>query len=367
MCVFLYIYIKRYIHITPPDCGRPRPQLCLRGQRSGLPSLPASCYCTCGFGVLTPLCFPPQDVYRAHRPKETLRPDSNNNENSVPKDFDSIDSNSNLGARSQRQRALNGKRKPDKAQSMLGKPANEALKFPPDEGGTRTRDEDEGGTRTREGRGRGRDEGGTRTREGRVRKANVNVPWDEAPPVGAQPAPARLAFVLVVHGRASRQFQRLFKAIYHTSHYYYIHVDLRSNYLYREVLSLAGRYPNVRVTPWRMSTIWGGASLLTMYLRSMEDLLQMSDWSWDFFINLSAADYPIRTQGLVTEVRLVPVRFPICAPTDPNVLRDPDPRSVKVRFCSPWRPSEAGRPQVHRMGRPEEPVTAAGEGSVKDR
>lgn len=68
----------------------------------------------------------------------------------------------------------------------------------------------------------------------------------------------------------------------------------RSNYLHREVLSLASRYPNVRVTPWRMSTIWGGASLLTMYLRSMEDLLKMTDWSWDFFINLSAADYPIR-------------------------------------------------------------------------
>lgn len=68
----------------------------------------------------------------------------------------------------------------------------------------------------------------------------------------------------------------------------------RSNYLHREVVSLASRYPNVRVTPWRMATIWGGASLLTMYLRSMEDLLSMADWSWDFFINLSAADYPIR-------------------------------------------------------------------------
>jgi protein xylosyltransferase len=43
-----------------------------------------------------------------------------------------------------------------------------------------------------------------------------------------------------------------------------------------------------------MSTIWGGASLLTMYLRSMDDLLKMADWNWDFFINLSAADYPIR-------------------------------------------------------------------------
>lgn len=73
----------------------------------------------------------------------------------------------------------------------------------------------------------------------------------------------------------------------------------RSNYLHREVLSLASQYPNVRVTPWRMSTIWGGASLLTMYLRSMEDLLKMTDWSWDFFINLSAADYPIRSVSVL--------------------------------------------------------------------
>lgn len=71
----------------------------------------------------------------------------------------------------------------------------------------------------------------------------------------------------------------------------------RSGYLHREVLSLADLYPNVRVTPWRMATIWGGASLLTMYLQSMEDLLKMTDWSWDFFINLSAADYPIRWEN----------------------------------------------------------------------
>ena len=71
----------------------------------------------------------------------------------------------------------------------------------------------------------------------------------------------------------------------------------RSNYLHRQVRTLASQYPTVRVTPWRMATIWGGASLLTMYLRAMADLLAMRDWSWDFFINLSAADYPIRYEG----------------------------------------------------------------------
>uniref|UniRef100_A0A8C6UJC0 Xylosyltransferase 1 n=1 Tax=Neogobius melanostomus TaxID=47308 RepID=A0A8C6UJC0_9GOBI len=138
-------------------------------------------------------------------------------------------------------------------------------------------------------------------------KVSVSVQWDESAAGASPSAPVRVAFVLVVHGRASRQFNRLFKAIYHSSHFYYIHVDQRSDFLHREVLLLAERYPNVRLTPWRMSTIWGGASLLSMYLRSMDDLLKMADWPWDFFINLSAADYPIRTNdqlvGFLTKYR----------------------------------------------------------------
>ncbi|KAJ8246434.1 hypothetical protein GJAV_G00267700 [Gymnothorax javanicus] len=113
--------------------------------------------------------------------------------------------------------------------------------------------------------------------------------------------PVRVAFVLVVHGRAIRQLQRLIKAIYHRDHFYYIHVDKRSNYLHREVERITQLYPNVRATPWRMVTIWGGASLLETYLRSMQDLLSMLDWKWDFFINLSATDFPTRTnEELVT-------------------------------------------------------------------
>uniref|UniRef100_A0A3Q4GHE7 Xylosyltransferase 2 n=1 Tax=Neolamprologus brichardi TaxID=32507 RepID=A0A3Q4GHE7_NEOBR len=107
--------------------------------------------------------------------------------------------------------------------------------------------------------------------------------------------PIRVAFVLMVHGRAVRQLKRLIKAIYHRDHYYYIHVDKRSGYMHREVLQIAQQYPNVRATPWRMVTIWGGASLLKAYLRSMQDLLSMLDWKWDFFINLSATDFPTRT------------------------------------------------------------------------
>ncbi|XP_037545476.1 xylosyltransferase 2 [Nematolebias whitei] len=107
--------------------------------------------------------------------------------------------------------------------------------------------------------------------------------------------PVRVAFVLMVHGRSVRQLKRLIKALYHRDHYYYIHVDKRSGYMHREVLQIAEQYPNIRATPWRMVTIWGGASLLKAYLHSMQDLLAMQDWKWDFFINLSATDFPTRT------------------------------------------------------------------------
>uniref|UniRef100_A0A3Q3JZK1 Xylosyltransferase 1 n=1 Tax=Monopterus albus TaxID=43700 RepID=A0A3Q3JZK1_MONAL len=310
------------------------------------------------------------DVYHSHRPKEKRRLDSNNNENSVPKDFDTVDSNSNLGARAQPQRTPLGnvKHKLDmgQAQSILGKSANEVLNYhviqPREIGHNHNRtyilkshpqlptvpapvqrsNQDLSFYRSKKSTSSlppglklkkelpqceisGKEAisalSRAKSRECRLQivevyckhkesmlmpekvvrycpiegKANVNIQWHEDPSDTAPSAPVRIAYVLVVHGRASRQLQRLFKAIYHTSNYYYIHVDQRSSYLHREVLSLASQYPNVRVTNWRMATIWGGASLLTMYLRSMKDLLKMADWSWDFFINLSAADYPIRT------------------------------------------------------------------------
>ncbi|KAJ7315980.1 hypothetical protein JRQ81_002142 [Phrynocephalus forsythii] len=128
------------------------------------------------------------------------------------------------------------------------------------------------------------------------------IQWDDSRMLQASVSnPVRIAYMLVVHGRAIRQLKRLIKAVYHQQHFFYIHVDKRSTYLHREVVEVAQHYPNIRVTPWRMITIWGGASLLKMYLRSMKDLLEMTDWPWDYFINLSATDYPTRTnEELVT-------------------------------------------------------------------
>ena len=68
----------------------------------------------------------------------------------------------------------------------------------------------------------------------------------------------------------------------------------RSDYLRREILKMIRDFPNAAIAPWNMATIWGGASLLKMLLRCMSDLLSKKEWKWDFFINLSGSDFPIK-------------------------------------------------------------------------
>ncbi|XP_017108947.2 xylosyltransferase oxt [Drosophila bipectinata] len=124
-----------------------------------------------------------------------------------------------------------------------------------------------------------------------IAKFTAQVAATTAPP-GAKRV--RIAFLLTLNGRALRQVHRLLKALYAPEHVYYIHVDERQDYLYRKLLELEAKFPNIRLARKRFSTIWGGASLLTMLLQCMQDLLS-SNWHWDFVINLSESDFPVKT------------------------------------------------------------------------
>jgi protein xylosyltransferase len=68
----------------------------------------------------------------------------------------------------------------------------------------------------------------------------------------------------------------------------------RSDHLKRKITGMIIDLPNVAMAPWSLPSIWGGASLLQVLLRCMEDLIKKSEWHWDFFINLSETDYPIK-------------------------------------------------------------------------
>ncbi|KAJ8957493.1 hypothetical protein NQ318_020520 [Aromia moschata] len=118
---------------------------------------------------------------------------------------------------------------------------------------------------------------------------------------GGSNSSVKIVFLLTLNGRAVRQVKRLLKVLYHKNHYYYIHVDVRQDYLYRELLSLEKVLPNVRLTRRRFATIWGGASLLEMLRSCMWELLNIKEWKWDFVLNLSESDFPVKTVAQLTQ------------------------------------------------------------------
>uniref|UniRef100_A0A6A7G8G9 protein xylosyltransferase n=2 Tax=Hirondellea gigas TaxID=1518452 RepID=A0A6A7G8G9_9CRUS len=110
-----------------------------------------------------------------------------------------------------------------------------------------------------------------------------------------------IAYILTLNGRATRQMFRLFRALYHTHHCFYIHVDKRSSHMHRAALRLAEGYSNVFVTRQRHATIWGGSTLLTVLLQAMEELINKPHCHWDFVVNLSESDYPIKSNQALEE------------------------------------------------------------------
>lgn len=50
----------------------------------------------------------------------------------------------------------------------------------------------------------------------------------------------------------------------------------------------------------RHASIWGGASLLTTLLTSAREMLEHSS-SWDFLVNLSESDFPVKTNAQLTD------------------------------------------------------------------
>ncbi|OWR51737.1 putative protein-O-xylosyltransferase [Danaus plexippus plexippus] len=104
----------------------------------------------------------------------------------------------------------------------------------------------------------------------------------------------RIVFLLTLNGRALRQVHRLINSLYRENHYFYIHVDKRQDYLHRKLTVLEKQFPNIKLAKKQYSTIWGGASLLTMLLTSMKDILK-NGWEWDYVINLSESDFPIKS------------------------------------------------------------------------
>jgi len=108
-----------------------------------------------------------------------------------------------------------------------------------------------------------------------------------------------IAYLILVH-RLPNQFKRLFEAIYEKDNYYLIHIDKKAEQeLGTEVEFFLKDYPNVYILKSE-NVIWGGYSMVQAELDGMNFLLNI-DAHWDYFINLSGQDYPLKSQKIIRE------------------------------------------------------------------
>jgi len=106
-----------------------------------------------------------------------------------------------------------------------------------------------------------------------------------------------IAYLILMH-RYPRQFKRLFKAIYHPDNAYVIHVDKRSGEAMQDdIQKFLSAYPNASILKSEKA-LWGGYSLVDAELRGMKALLKMNK-DWSFFVNLSAQDFPLKSQAAI--------------------------------------------------------------------
>ena len=107
----------------------------------------------------------------------------------------------------------------------------------------------------------------------------------------------RIAYFILVH-RYPEQFKRLFKAIYHPENHYLIHIDQKSVFtVNQEVQEFLEDYPNA-YTLTSERVIWGGYSMVQSELKAMVYLLSHG-LKWDYFINLSGQDFPLKSQEFI--------------------------------------------------------------------
>ncbi len=109
----------------------------------------------------------------------------------------------------------------------------------------------------------------------------------------------KIAYLILVH-RYPRQFMRLFRAIYDPANYYLIHVDKRrGGRLQAEIRDFLASFSNAQLLE-SQNVVWGGYSMVDVELRGIKELLKISA-KWDFFINLSGQDFPLKPQDFIQD------------------------------------------------------------------
>ncbi|KAL7124190.1 hypothetical protein ABFS83_14G031500 [Erythranthe nasuta] len=127
---------------------------------------------------------------------------------------------------------------------------------------------------------------------------NQNTPADSSPP----PRPPSLAYLISGSANDSGRILRLLHSVYHPRNQYLLHLDRSATQSDRDELAvtvqsvpLFSAAQNVHVIGKADFVFSNGPSALSSTLHGASVLLRLSP-NWDWFINLSAADYPLLTQ-----------------------------------------------------------------------
>ncbi|CAM1317785.1 Uncharacterised protein g6840 [Pycnogonum litorale] len=107
--------------------------------------------------------------------------------------------------------------------------------------------------------------------------------------------PAKLGFAILFHENVPAVIQ-LLSLIYRPDNFYVLHVDVHQQSVRDELVSFLSsrKMKNVKVLPKDRSfvTSWGSYEIGRAFLECYEELLRIG--FWDFVINLSGSDLPIR-------------------------------------------------------------------------
>ncbi len=109
----------------------------------------------------------------------------------------------------------------------------------------------------------------------------------------------RLAYHISLHEKAY-QFGWLFDAIYNSHDLFAVHVDTKARAETKDKLwKIVGTRPNVSITSSH-SVIYSEWALCQIELEAIQHFVDYGN-GWDFLINLSAQDYPLKNRDLIED------------------------------------------------------------------
>ncbi|CAA7196939.1 beta-1,6-N-acetylglucosaminyltransferase [Chryseobacterium potabilaquae] len=114
-----------------------------------------------------------------------------------------------------------------------------------------------------------------------------------------QSSQVRIAYFIMIHHKPET-FKEMFEKIYSRDQFYLVHIDKKAKEEFTEEIQmyLVG-FPNVYILE-SMSIVAGGFRMIQAELNAMEYLLNVSG-EWDYFINLSGEDYPLKSQNIIRQ------------------------------------------------------------------